>query len=348
MPCMLFSFLVPVYNAEKYLKRCVESLLVQQGADFEIILLDDGSPDGSPAICDSYQAAFPGIIRAIHKENEGPFLTRRRGFREARGEWFICVDSDDYAAPNLLETVVAAIATNDGCDMVMFNYRYEDAAGAFSPSRLKIPDGTVFSGAEKQRLYELRLTTTLVNNMWLRAVHRDIVDFDTDYSGCGIRSMCDDALQVLTLYTNTKKTVFIDQPLYFYQKGDNSITSRITLANWQAIHRSFVLEQPYVELWDVPAEVNKKRCTKQMENICNYVRWLYGPGRESVKMSFPEAVRAMKDGSMFQQCLEQYDKKYASSRYSAISIPVIATAVDLEWYNFLKCWFRLEKHLRRK
>lgn len=344
---MRFSFLIPVYNAEAYLEQCVKSLLVQKGAAFEILLLDDGSSDRSPTICDELQSANPEIIRVIHKKNEGSLFTRRRGFQEASGDWILCIDADDYAAPDLLETVVSAIRANDGCDMVMYNYQYVDDQGAVSPSRLKIPDGTVFSGDEKQRLYEARLTGTLLNTMWMRAVRSDILDLDKDYSSCGIRNMCDDALQVLPLYNNTKKTVYIGRPLYYYRKGDGSITGRATLANWRAIHRSFVLEQPYVDLWKVSKAVQCKRYTKQMENICNCTRWLYAQRETLPDMSIPEAVRTMKEESLFQECLAQYDVKYATSRYSAISMPIIAKALDRQRFAFLKYYFKLENLLRR-
>lgn len=78
---LLFSFIVPVYNTSKYLNECIESLLCQKGADYEIVLIDDGSTDGSGEICDSYAKKYPDTVRAIHKENEGLLLTRRRGFK---------------------------------------------------------------------------------------------------------------------------------------------------------------------------------------------------------------------------------------------------------------------------
>ena len=342
---MLFSFLIPVYNAEKYLEICVASILAQKGADFEIILLDDGSSDGSPKICDDLQATHPDIIRVIHKENEGSFFTRRRGFREAAGDWFFCIDSDDYVAPELLETVVAAIEANEGCDMVMFNHCYVDNDGVTSPSKFSLPEDIVYAGENKQLLYAARLTTTGANSMCLRAVHRSLVDMDADYSSCGIRNMCDDALQVLPLYTNTEKTVYVDKPLYYYRKGNVSTTGRTTFANWQAIHRSFVLEQPYAEKWAVAEAVSRKRYTRQMENICNCVRWLY---RNMDEKQVPDMILSMKEEAMFRECLAHYDTKYAASRYSAISMPVISWAVARKRFAFLKYFLKLENWLRGK
>lgn len=341
---MLFSFLVPVYNTEKYLEQCVASLLAQKGADFEILLLDDGSADACAALCDRYAREYPEKIRVIHKKNEGLLMTRRRGFREARGDWFICVDSDDCVAPGLLEQVVDAIGETDA-DMVMYNFEYFSDQGLRTPSRLKLEDGAVFEGSSKQRIYEKRLLSVDVNMMWMRAIRRDILDFDTDYLNCGIRNMCEDAVQVLPLYTNARKIVYLDKPLYYYRKSDSSITSRVTLAHWQAIHRAFVLEQPYAEAWQVSEDVQRRRYTKQMENICNCVRWLYANEPAETR---PDLLRAVKEESMFRQCLEHYHTKYASSRYSALCMPIIAAAVEKEQFRFLEHYFRLENWLRRK
>lgn len=345
---MLVSFLVPVYNTEKYLKKCIDSLLVQKGCPFEIVLIDDGSTDNCPDICNQYQSTWPNIVRVIHKENEGLLLTRRRGFKEAKGDWFICVDSDDYVAPELLQSVVRVIDRYVDCDMVMYNYYYVDDQGNISESRMNLKDGTVYTGKNKQQLYEARMTTTTINNMWLRAVRRDIVDIDADYSGIGLRNMCEDAVQVLPLYTNAKKTVYINCALYYYRKGNGSITSNATLSNWKAIHRSFTLEQNYASLWRISDDVSRKRYTRQLENICNCLRWLYKEGRNIINMPMADALNNLKRDSMFDECLMNYDKRYASTRYSSISVPIIAFFMKKEMLFPLEMLFKLENRLLRR
>lgn len=342
---MLVSFLVPVYNTKKYLRKCIDSLLVQQGAPFEIVLINDGATDECPKICDEYQTRYPEIIRVIHKENEGLLLTRRRGFREARGDWFICIDSDDYAADDLLESVVETIKKHEGCDMVMYNYYYVNDQGETSPSRLKLKDGSVYSGENKQELYAARLTTNSINNMWLRAVRRDIVDIEADYSKLGLKNMCEDAVQVLPLYTNAKKTVYIDKPLYYYRKSDGSITSNTTMENWRAIHRSFALEQDYLSIWNVSEDASRERYTKQLENICNCFRWLYNNPKELVGASGADSVRRIKEEAMFRVCADNYDKKYISSNYNRLSLPIITMATKHEFFALLKCYFKVEQWL---
>lgn len=95
------SFVVPIYGVEQYLRKCVDSLLHQDYDNYEIILVDDGSPDGSPAICDEYAARYDNI-RVIHRENGGLSAARNSGIELARGEYICFVDSDDYWEENVL------------------------------------------------------------------------------------------------------------------------------------------------------------------------------------------------------------------------------------------------------
>ena len=89
------SVIIPVYNAEKYLYRCIDSVLVQTFTNWELLLIDDGSKDSSGVICDEY-AAKDARVRVFHKENGGVSSARNLGLDNARGEWVAFVDSDDY------------------------------------------------------------------------------------------------------------------------------------------------------------------------------------------------------------------------------------------------------------
>ena len=94
----LISVIIPVYRVEAYLRRCVDSVLAQTYTQTEVILVDDGSPDGCPAICDAY-AREDGRVRVIHQENAGLSGARNAGIEAAKGAWLSFVDSDDYLAP---------------------------------------------------------------------------------------------------------------------------------------------------------------------------------------------------------------------------------------------------------
>ena len=97
---MKLSYIIPVYKVEKYLEECIESILMQSMDDYEIILVDDGSPDRCPEICDNYADKYPEKIRVIHKENSGPAETRNVGLGMAKGEYIFFIDSDDFLKEN--------------------------------------------------------------------------------------------------------------------------------------------------------------------------------------------------------------------------------------------------------
>lgn len=119
---MLFSVIVPIYNIEKYLKRCIDSVLAQSFTDYELILVDDGSPDGCPAICDAYAEQDPRI-QVIHKENGGLVSARQAGIRVAKGAYIFNLDGDDAICPDALASAEKIIC-DTGADMVCFSYRH--------------------------------------------------------------------------------------------------------------------------------------------------------------------------------------------------------------------------------
>ena len=106
------SVIVPVYKVEKYLRQCIDSILAQTFTDFELLLIDDGSPDSSGAICDEYASLDPRV-RVFHKENEGVSSARNLGIDESKGELICFVDSDDWVEENYCQTIVDNIGDAD-------------------------------------------------------------------------------------------------------------------------------------------------------------------------------------------------------------------------------------------
>lgn len=342
---MLFSFIVPVYNTSKYLDKCMQSVLCQKGADFEILLINDGSTDNSGELCDQYAEQNPNVVRVIHKENEGLLLTRRRGFKEAKGDWFICVDSDDYADKHLLDNVVSAIKEFHP-DMVMYNFQYVDAAGEKSQSRLRIGNESVYVGNDKQYIYVQRLLSDDINNMWSKALKREIVDIDADYSDCGIRNMCEDAVQVLPLFTNAEKIVYLSTPLYNYRKGQSSITATGSYTNWLSIKTSFLITEKYLDIWCVSNEVRYKYYTHNIEVLSNFLRWLAAQKEDNLPRSSSDIIHTIRDDPAFERCMSMYNKAFAQTAYLKLSVPIIMKYVQKENVKGLKRFFALEKKIR--
>ena len=128
------SVIVPVYGVEAYLDRCVQSICAQTFADFELILVDDGSPDNCPALCDAW-AAKDDRIRVLHQQNQGLSGARNSGIDAARGQYLSFLDSDDYIEPDMLQKLVTALETS-GAQIAVCNLVYEDENGI----RFRYPD----------------------------------------------------------------------------------------------------------------------------------------------------------------------------------------------------------------
>lgn len=133
-----FSLIVPVYKVEEYLPKCVESIRAQSCQDYELLLVDDGSPDRCPALCDAYAAQDPAHIRVIHQPNAGPGAARNRGIDEAEGDYIVFVDSDDYLSPETLEELRRAIGQT-GADLYHFGAFVERNGRVIGQVREQVP-----------------------------------------------------------------------------------------------------------------------------------------------------------------------------------------------------------------
>lgn len=344
---MLISYLVPVYNVEKYIRKCLESILCQKGAAFEVVLLDDGSTDSSGAICEEYAKAYPDIVRVVRKENEGLLATRRRGFQEAQGDWFVCVDSDDYILENHLQTIADTIAKYD-CDMVMFDYLSFYPDGHTEPSGIDISEVQVYEGTGKQDIYKKRLLKNKYNNIWSRAIKRSVLDFETDYGTLGVRNMCEDAIQSYELYTRARKIVFVPQALYAYRRSIASITANVNKDFWHAIRVCDEMGWKFVERWDVPENVAQAYGARCISDYCNFLNWLL------MKSNLDEAQQkaifreVFLENKWFHLAAEQYRKEYLATKYLKLRNPMLVKSIlDSQSYGMAKRIFRLEAILHK-
>lgn len=221
----LFSVIVPVYKVEKYLHQCVDSILAQTFADFEVILVDDGSPDNSDAICDEYAAKDPRV-KVIHKENGGTLLARWAGYQIATGAYIVHVDSDDYIAPELLAMAEEKIRLY-GAEAVLFGYSYFDAcnhqsfpqpvaAGLYAGSRIETIRANLFIGADLGR--------PVHNNLWAVIICREKLEANAAmtpkalYRGEDLATVVPALAQCQTVYV-------LEGCPYYYRITPGSITN---------------------------------------------------------------------------------------------------------------------------
>ncbi|MBO5477787.1 MAG: glycosyltransferase family 2 protein [Clostridia bacterium] len=141
-----FSIIVPIYKVEKYLRKCVDSILEQSYKNYELILVDDGSPDNCPQICDEY-AKKDSRVRVIHKKNGGLVAARNTGVLAATGEYICYVDGDDWISKELLQITMDKAISKYEPDMVVFS-----AVRQFEDKQVEIPKGAIEGFYNKEKL----------------------------------------------------------------------------------------------------------------------------------------------------------------------------------------------------
>lgn len=147
-----FSIIVPVYKVEDYLPKCIDSILTQRCQDFELLLVDDGSPDGSGRLCDKYAARAPERVRVFHQENGGAGAARNYGIAHAQGDYLLFVDGDDYLSDDLLSDLSDAMAHTDA-DLYLFGAFVEREGKQIGQLHEAIDCDRPYSAQEAPRLF---------------------------------------------------------------------------------------------------------------------------------------------------------------------------------------------------
>ncbi len=221
-----FSVTIPVYNVEKYIRQCLDSVLGQTFGDFEVVILDDGSTDKSGNICDEY-ARKDNRVRVVHDINMGLLMARRRALRHVKGEYVLFLDSDDYWEIDLLENIYEVISENQ-VDMVFYRYKAVNGEGKeLYQQRKLLKDKELVREAGKFLCYQLA-TSFEFNSMVLKAVKREKLDIAGDYSDVKEVSMGEDALQSARMASNIESMIYLAKPFYNYRVNISSISTKIT------------------------------------------------------------------------------------------------------------------------
>lgn len=206
----MISIIVPIYKAEKYLHRCIDSILAQSYTDFELLLIDDGSPDNSGIIIDEY-AAKDERVRVFHKENGGVSSARQFGIEHARGEYTIHADPDDWVEPNMLEELLRK-AKDDNADMVICDYYVDINEQQFL---VKQQPSALDSGTVLKELF-LGLSCSCWNKLVRRDCYENLkVRFDPDFI------LAEDCYFNVQLLKNPIKVSYLPLAFYHYVQGLN-------------------------------------------------------------------------------------------------------------------------------
>lgn len=209
------SILVPVYNVEQYLPRCIESVLTQDFQDWEMILVDDGSPDKCPQICDMY-AEKDNRIKVIHKPNGGANSARLTGFEVSQGAYLMFLDSDDYLLPNALSVLYNKI--EEGYDIVKGNdIRFNGEWKKIERPRLA---GKEILG-HKDYLMSV-LNYDVLPYLWGGLYKRDLFTSEVFRDNQDI-TICEDWISNISIWNKVDKYIAIDHAVYAYFINDDSL-----------------------------------------------------------------------------------------------------------------------------
>lgn len=224
---MYFSFIIPVYNVEKYLETTIESILNQTFKDFEIILVDDGSSDNSPEICDKFSKKY-NFVNVLHKLNGGAADSRNVGLSLAKGEYIIFMDSDDFILKkSFLEDLHNK--TKDKPDQVLFKYvKFFDDIKQFDKCTFSYKNA-IEAKSFIAKIDALVKGDAFYGMAWIRTIKRSLLVDKNILFEKGLTG--EDMDWNYKLLLNTKSIDFIDEPYIAYRQHSNSITQSYKIKN---------------------------------------------------------------------------------------------------------------------
>lgn len=232
---MKVSFIIPVYNVERYIHQCVDSILSQTYRDIEIILVDDGSPDKCPQICDEY-AGIDSRVIALHKKNGGLSDARNYGLDYATGDYIAFVDSDDFWSDNSsLDKLISILKNNPGLDFIGFNcqYYFQDEGNyckwQMFPKEIEKPidNNMALVALSRVGYFAVSACMKLINRKYLIENHL--------YFKVG--QLSEDIPWFINLMDSAKLCMFVNDYIYSYRQVNNSssITHNIGTRNVDTI-----------------------------------------------------------------------------------------------------------------
>lgn len=244
---MKISVIVPVYNKEKYLSDCIESVLKQTYCDFELILVDDGSDDNSLKICEIYREGNDNVF-VYHWENQGQVFARNKGVELSSGEYILFLDADDYLKPEALEILSSCIVEKK-YDIVVYRLKsiYNNKT---KESKLLFENMTEFVGNDRFMLLEKLVSSSDLNSMCNKLIRKKLYESICVPQEVKNIRLGEDVIQNFFLLNNYDTILFIGDVLYYYRVQDLSASQGFKFSNIEDIYSvySIILDQLTIDL----------------------------------------------------------------------------------------------------
>ncbi len=244
------SVIVPIYNTEQYLKKCIDSILGQTYRDFELILVDDGSGDASPEICDAY-GEMDSRVKVIHKENGGQTSARKEGVRLSKGEFLAFVDSDDWIEGNMFEAMISA-QERTGADIIIEDYYIDNERGLFLQShciekkqydRKEMEDKVLPRLLFDRERHYFGLDPILVNKIFRKTLFLPLQNAVKEGFPIG-----EDAAVFIPYMMKANSCVILNTSHYHYIENPESITRRYDCQFYKKLDKLFSYLKSAVDL----------------------------------------------------------------------------------------------------
>lgn len=233
------SVIVPIYNVERYLSRCMDSLLNQTMQEIEIILVDDGSPDSCPSMCDEY-AQNDNRIRVVHKRNAGLGLARNSGLEIAQGEYVAFIDSDDYIDETFLEKLYT-VASQYDVQAAYCGINTVNSGNKIINRRKEVPAITLFEGNQECRRIGLDMVANpekVENSRFMMSVWHSIFKLDFllkhEIKFCSERDfISEDMIFDIDFFSVAERVVYIPDCLYYYCHNESSLSRKFNIMRYK-------------------------------------------------------------------------------------------------------------------
>jgi glycosyltransferase involved in cell wall biosynthesis len=284
----LLSIIIPVYNAEKFLKRCIDSMLNQSFKDFELILVNDGSTDSSGEICDVY-GAHDERVRVYHLRNGGPSRARNYGMERATGKYITFIDADDYVNDHFSDTA------NKVClkdyDLIVVPFSVVDITE--KPIQFYQYKEKTFSRSEKKEefLKEIWLGEPLFGSCWNKWYKKSVicksnVRFNQDFY------IAEDYLFNLHFYRECQSAILVSYPYYHYVQHGDSVTSRIYYNRFEIAKT--VYEESLKLLSDVNIHDYDSQSFVEEAYLSGVLRAMFEIAKKENKLTFKDKIEKLK------------------------------------------------------
>lgn len=297
-----FSLCVPVYNAESYLETCLSSIINQTFTDIEVIVINDGSTDGSQAVIESYKG-YP-FVRVFQQDNQGIFHTRLKALEEAKGQYVVWLDADDYLELTALQSLFSVLSSGQ-VDMVIYNH-YDVLMDGTRRQGEVIFQNKYFDLTRKHEVMEQFILTSKLTALWRKAIRRELFDM-AQMIKLPRATMGDDWLLSYYPLLASETIAYIDNPLINYRILPTSLTSQYDTGWYETLSLVHDLSQQWL------VTVPESRLTSQMIDFKYLVdlskALAYIPGQVKDKDAYLDMLRKIAANKALKELYIQQKKQ---------------------------------------